>query len=199
MNKTPKLFVFDCGDVVFHEEKVWHFLFSALGRPGISNIRELGKNATHAVEGMLDGSIREPEFWNLVEIDFGKPIKWEGLLKTYYHSSPNKDVVSILEALKAKGRRVVAGTNVILPFYEINQEKGNYSVFPKMYVSCFMHCSKPDPRFYLEIAKGEGVVPGEVFFTDDMPRNVDAARNVGFQSFLFKDADKLANDLQGLL
>jgi len=199
MTRTPKLFIFDCGDVLFRENHVWNILFSALGRPDIRNVRELGENATRAVEGMLDDSIQEPEFWELVEKDFGKTIEWKGLLKKYYQSMIDGEVVAILERLKAKGFRVVAGTNVILPFYEINQGKGYYTVFQEVYASCFTKVSKPSPDFFLDIARKESVSPEDMFFTDDMPRNVRASLSLGIQTVRFQGAARLVSCLEPLL
>ena len=45
--------------------------------------------------------------------------------------------------------------------------------------------AKPDPQVYRLAASRLGVAPSACAFVDDMPRNVDGARAVGMQAFLY--------------
>lgn len=43
-------------------------------------------------------------------------------------------------------------------------------------------CMKPDPGIYRTAIEGLGLEPGETFYVDDRPANVDAGRRAGFVS-----------------
>ena len=54
---------------------------------------------------------------------------------------------------------------------------------------------KPDSRIYEVAVEKAGVLPSEIFFTDDKPENVQAALAVGFDAVLFTTANQLLHDL----
>jgi len=56
-------------------------------------------------------------------------------------------------------------------------------------------CMKPHPEIYRIAAQAAGVEPGRIFFTDDIPAHVQAAREAGWDAVLFESAAGLANDL----
>ena len=63
--------------------------------------------------------------------------------------------------------------------------------FTDIVVSGDEQCAKPDARIY-EIAEQRfGVAPQALFFTDDNPHNIAAARARGWQAHLFDGADGL--------
>ncbi len=47
--------------------------------------------------------------------------------------------------------------------------------------------AKPDPRIYALAVTRTGVPPAETLFVDDLPRNVEAARDVGMIGIHFRD------------
>jgi len=47
-----------------------------------------------------------------------------------------------------------------------------------------------------EHLEAAGLAPDEVFFTDDRPENVAAARELGWRAEVFSDSQKLAMDLE---
>lgn len=190
------VFVFDCGGVLFEECAIWKEIFPRLGRPDIVDVRLLGPVSTAAIESLMNGIIKEREFWDIVELEFGQKIQDREILGKYYHSMMKEDVRLVLENLKRDGTRVVAGTNVIPPFYEENCKKDFYSVFDAMYASCLMGLSKPNPDFWKAIAHAEDVPMSSMFFTDDTPKNVEVARSLGIKAFLFKGANSLREELE---
>lgn len=76
-----------------------------------------------------------------------------------------------------------------------------FDLFADIVVSGEERCAKPDPRIY-EIAEARfGQAPGALFFTDDNPANVAAAKARGWWAYLFTDAATLEAQLvsHGLL
>jgi len=59
-----------------------------------------------------------------------------------------------------------------------------------------LHCAKPEPEIYRKAASAAGVTPEEIFFTDDMPLNVEAAQEAGFDAVVFRGGRALAKELR---
>lgn len=54
--------------------------------------------------------------------------------------------------------------------------------FDRLYFSCELGCLKPDPAFYRKIEQDLGFTGPEILFWDDDPRNVRAARSLGWHA-----------------
>jgi glucose-1-phosphatase len=54
---------------------------------------------------------------------------------------------------------------------------------------------KPEPRIFAAAARLAGVRPEEIFFVDDMPENVAAARQAGFDAVAYTTTPLLVADL----
>jgi len=57
--------------------------------------------------------------------------------------------------------------------------------FDRLFFSCEMGCSKPDPAFFTMIIQSLNLAPDTVLFIDDMEANIAAAESVGIRSELF--------------
>jgi len=55
---------------------------------------------------------------------------------------------------------------------------------------------KPDRSIYDEAARVAGVPPAGIFFTDDVPEHVEAARGAGWDAVVFESATGLADALE---
>jgi 2-haloacid dehalogenase len=54
---------------------------------------------------------------------------------------------------------------------------------------------KPDPAIYRHHARAFDLDPAATLFIDDSPKNVEGAKDAGWQAVRFTDADTLARDL----
>ncbi|MEX1009614.1 MAG: HAD-IA family hydrolase [Acidimicrobiia bacterium] len=68
--------------------------------------------------------------------------------------------------------------------------------FDAVFNSCDLGVAKPDPAVYELVCERLDVPPPSVFFVDDSPGHVDAARDVGFRAVLFVDAVLLRDVLR---
>lgn len=59
-----------------------------------------------------------------------------------------------------------------------------------------LRCAKPDPEIYLQTLEILGAHPSEVLFVDDLAENVATARNLGIESYQFRDAVTLVAELE---
>jgi glucose-1-phosphatase len=77
---------------------------------------------------------------------------------------------------------------------------GRYEPIPQAFdvivLSYQLRVSKPEPAIYEHAARQAGVAPEEVFYTDDIPANIEGARAAGFDAVLFTTAAQYADDLR---
>lgn len=106
---------------------------------------------------------------------------------------------AIVRRLAARGVPLYALTNFGAEFWAgFRPQQPIFDLFQDVVVSGDERVAKPDPRIY-EIAEARfGHPPGELFFTDDNPANVEAAAARGWQAHLFTDAARLEAELVAL-
>jgi FMN phosphatase YigB (HAD superfamily) len=61
---------------------------------------------------------------------------------------------------------------------------------PHRFFSAEIGLVKPDEAFYRHVLNRTGWNPHEVLFVDDLPANVDAAAQLGFQTLLFTGSEE---------
>jgi putative hydrolase of the HAD superfamily len=54
------------------------------------------------------------------------------------------------------------------------------------FLSYRLKALKPQPEIFSKVTKKMAVAPGEILYVDDLPENVEAGRNAGFNSYLFR-------------
>lgn len=153
------------------------------------------KNALDLFSMCSDGLIGTKEFWRIFSERSGIAVKtdwWQWL----FHPQVNEKTKVIIQTLKARGERVVCGTNTIDAHYRNHCERGDYSIFDQTYASCLMGVSKPNPDFWNIILTAENVEPSNAVFIDDKKINCDAASALGITSIQFKSAEQVAEALQ---
>lgn len=65
--------------------------------------------------------------------------------------------------------------------------------------SCDVHLVKPEPEIYHHLLRQLEALPGEVIFVDDLPRNVEAARDLGIHALLYRSFAQLRRELSKVL
>jgi putative hydrolase of the HAD superfamily len=187
-----KLYIFDEGGVLIRNHMVLPAVAESLGLAPEALRKLLPPDMEAYSRGDFDGA----EFWRRFQARTGlRPSdnSWGA------HFKPTRDepTFALVREL-ARGARVVCGTNTIDCHHDINERLGMYDCFHTVYASHLMRRVKPEPGFWLDILEAEGVAPGDAFFTDDSPENVEAARALGLESRLYVDAASLRRDLAAL-
>jgi glucose-1-phosphatase len=72
-------------------------------------------------------------------------------------------------------------------------------VFDVVVFSCEVGLAKPDPQIYACVIEKLGVRPDEAVFIDDVPHNIDAARQAGLQGIVFGSTQQVVRELSNLL
>ncbi|MFW5633546.1 MAG: HAD family hydrolase [Erythrobacter sp.] len=80
-------------------------------------------------------------------------------------------------------------------FARFRPEQPIFDLFEDIIVSGTERIAKPDARIYEIVERRSGRSGGALFFTDDNPDNVEAARARGWDAHLFSDAAALERQL----
>lgn len=192
------LFIFDMGGVVTTTAEPALFVKIA-GRLGISVEKFLSvmgwKTQQDLFLEMDNGKLSASEFWKIFQERSGIKVDcdWFRLL---FHPVMNQGTKAIVEELKAKGHRVVCGTNTIESHYDNHMCRGDYAIFDMTYASIHMGVSKPDTAFWKLIMDCENETAQNTFFTDDKAENIEGARSIGIKAVQFTSAEELRSALK---
>jgi 2-haloacid dehalogenase len=176
--------------------------------------RKLFPDDEEAMERFL-AEITTPE-WNH-ELDAGRPFadaiaelearhpEHAGLIGAYWDRWPemlgsvDSGVAQIVSDLRAAGLRVYALSNWSAETFPLTRPRiPELELFDDVQISGEAKVNKPDPRAFALAIERFRVTPAQTIFVDDIPANIDAARNAGLHGLLFADAYELRRELIAL-
>lgn len=100
-------------------------------------------------------------------------------------------MTALVDRERAAGRRVVVLTNATDTIgFELERD-GLAGVFDEVYASAAIGVAKPDGGAFTHVLEHEGVAANDAIFVDDSTRNVEAARALGMQAFVFESAQQV--------
>lgn len=105
----------------------------------------------------------------------------------------------LIKELSEKGYRLFCLSNMSIEFYDYLKERDIFNYFEGQIISALEHVIKPDKEIYEVLMNRYDVVPGESVFIDDLEKNVEAARKLGFHTVHFVDKEKGLRELRGML
>ncbi|MCF0262434.1 MAG: HAD-IA family hydrolase [Sphaerochaetaceae bacterium] len=189
------LFIFDMGFVLLDNVDFREKWIEKLGVDRQEFIREYDSYLYPIMDGRLDYK----QFDRHIEQFFD--IKVEGdPWYDFFEPKLNPYIVDLINRLKAKGYRVVSGTNNCVPHWRYITEKGWDKIFDACYASHLMGLSKPSSAYYKAILKAEGFSANNAMMIDDSLYNLEGAAKCGLQTFflpqgydrsqIFKDFEK---------
>ena len=97
----------------------------------------------------------------------------------------------LIRDLKAAGYGCYLLSNTSPRFYVYRDEVEALRLLDGHFLSCEHRLSKPDPAIYLTMTERFGLDPTTCYFIDDTPHNVEGARSVGMDGWVF-DGDVVA-------
>lgn len=192
-----KVIIFDLGKVIFDydiDKMARGFLkYSKEEKPDFTSIYP----ATFLYE---KGQISSKEYYNeVVKLLKLENFSFEEFTKIWDEIfTVNKDVVEVIKKISKKNTvALLSNTNELHFDYLYNLNKDFFDTcFEKLHLSYKMDTRKPEKEIYKKVIDFHNVNPENLFFTDDVPNNISAAKEQGIQAFLFEDAEKLKKDLQ---
>lgn len=108
----------------------------------------------------------------------------------------NQPVVDILTSLKEGNYPLFGLSNWSFEkFTQVRKKYPFFDLFDDMVISGLVKCIKPGPEIFGILLQRTSRAAGDCIFIDDHKPNIDAARDLGFQTILFKSAVQLKSDL----
>jgi putative hydrolase of the HAD superfamily len=113
---------------------------------------------------------------------------------------PNESLVPLIPWLKARGHRLVLGsnTNVLHSVHYRRQFAATLSHFDRLIFSHDVGAMKPSPAFYRACVEAAGVPASSCIFVDDMMENIEAARRSGLSGHVYSGTPELIAELARL-
>lgn len=128
------------------------------------------------------------DFHDQLRTEAGYDAPWSVFVDDWCcHLAVDPSMVTVLGRL-SRHNRIVIFSNTNQEHWDFilaasNGELGGYDAF----LSHLIGHEKPSLRSFEVVAARAGINPGRSIFFDDMPANVDGARQAGFQAEVFRD------------
>jgi putative hydrolase of the HAD superfamily len=101
----------------------------------------------------------------------------------------DRAVIDLIASVRASGVPCHLATNQEAYRAQHMRQVLDYTkVFDRLFFSCEIGCSKPNPAYFRAIITSLNVAPETVLFVDDLEANVAAAESVGIRAELFSSA-----------
>jgi len=111
----------------------------------------------------------------------------------------NAGTKAVVAQLARSGRRIGLLSNTCAAHWDF-YASGRFTLIPEAFevvaLSFRIGAMKPDPAIFHAAADLADVEPQEIFYTDDIAANVEAAQSVGFDAVQFITSSQLATSLR---
>jgi putative hydrolase of the HAD superfamily len=161
-----------------------------------------GVNPLHEIE---TGRLSEQAFLARLERELagilGREVTLHGFGERYMRAlDPNDELFAHFRALHARGVRFAMLTNNVREWEPHWRSKLPIDeIFETVVDSGFVGVRKPDPEIYGIVLERLDLPAEACAFVDDLERNVDAARALGFHAVHFRDTAQVIAELDALL
>jgi putative hydrolase of the HAD superfamily len=196
--------IFDFGNVIAHFD--YAIAAARLGEPiGLSGDQIMTRALSLGFRDLLmdfeSGRIDRLAFLAELKLRLDLPQDLERIEADWADIfSANEPVHAMAHALKDKGYRLVLGsnTNAIHAAQFSKQFDPLLSRFDSLVYSHEVGAMKPSEKFYRRCVEVAGSTPSRCLFIDDMPENVQGARDCGLNALQYIDSSLLARHLEDL-
>lgn len=105
------------------------------------------------------------------------------------HLHAHAGTVDLMRRMRRAGHRLFYLSNMPAPYaLHLEREHDLFALFDAGVFSARVGLMKPDPAIFEAAARRFGAAPADLLFIDDVARNVEAARALGWQALQFRDA-----------
>ena len=118
-----------------------------------------------------------------------RPLIKEMLTDFYEYMPPFPEMYDFIKRIKKAGYNVYLLSNATPRFFD------NYLNIPALFlmdgffISCVHKLLKPQKEIYEAFCNKFSLKPEQCFFIDDMPQNIEGARNYGMKGLVYKAPD----------
>ncbi len=208
MERVIKNIVFDLGGVIMTLDPAEALRrFKALGLSDAE--RYLDSYTQSGIFGNLEeGKITAEDFRSKLSSLTGHELTFDECRHAWlgYRKDVPQRNLDLLKELRAKGYRLIllSNTNPFMMDWALSSEfdgKGSSlnDYFDALYLSYRLGIMKPAPDFFRQVLDNENILPEEILFVDDGPRNVEAAGKLGFMTMCPDNGSDWTGELRSLL
>lgn len=126
----------------------------------------------------------------------------DDLLKFWFETESAKDpeILKIISGLRSKGVKCYVATRQekyrLQYIWEII---GLKDYFDGVFSTCDIGCDKKEPEFFHYVFQKLGLKPEEIMFFDDSQTNVENARSLGIEAYLYDNIQVLKENTKDLI
>jgi putative hydrolase of the HAD superfamily len=114
--------------------------------------------------------------------------------------TPIEPTVMLLNELRDRGYTLFGLSNMSEPvFAHLQSSYEFFGLFDGIVVSARVKLAKPEPAIYEHLRDRFAIDFAESVFIDDLPRNVEAARQLGLAAIQFETTAQVRRELEALL
>ncbi|MCS6952279.1 MAG: HAD family phosphatase [Bryobacterales bacterium] len=190
--------IFDLGNVLvpFDTRRGYEALAAVNGLPPEEVKRRIA--ATGLVPPFERGEVSPEEFVRRLSAALHLEVSYERFCELWSSIFLPETLVpeSLVEGLKRRSRLLVLSNTNAIHFAMIQQRYPILRHFDDHVLSYEMGYLKPAPEIYRAAIARAGCAPEEIFFTDDLEANVEAARREGIDAVRFESAEQLKRELE---
>jgi putative hydrolase of the HAD superfamily len=161
-------------------------------RPVLERIGGVASERDELWQQMLRRQVTEREYWAQRAAELGAAVgeSWDTRAMMHrMYELPRQDwlraeMVDLMADTRAAGLRLGALTNDMTDFHGADwvARQEHLKLFDVIIDAGLLGVLKPDPRAFGRAADELGLPPGQIVFLDDMPWNVEGARQVGLRA-----------------
>lgn len=120
----------------------------------------------------------------------------------FFHVKDTQDPVEgthdLIARLRGRFRLFLLSDNVHEIVAHLRARYGFWRDFEGAVLSAELGCMKPSPAIYRHLIERFAIDPAETVFLDDLPANVEGAREAGLHAVCFADAAQATRDLAAM-
>ncbi|MDD5020771.1 MAG: HAD hydrolase-like protein [Endomicrobiaceae bacterium] len=146
------------------------------------------------------GLITSQEFYNHMTILLGLQIDYKSFCNIWNDIfTPFCDMFNFINILSKKyNLAILSNTNILHFEYLQNKYTEIFACFKYLHLSYKMQARKPDVEIYKKVIDFYNIDPAGIFFTDDLDKNINSAKELNISAFKFEGLEKLKEDLNSL-
>ncbi len=193
-----KNIVFDFGGVLLTEDNSWLLIDKTRKLLGVDTKR-LKEAWNFAWPDARSGKINEDEFFKKFLqylTNDSRPDLVSKLKSIYRKRSEGLDTLELLPKLRRNYKLFVL-TNAAKDWLQFKIDEFNLKgYFDLIISSCGEGVAKPNKEFFLILIKKGKIDQKETLFIDNFERNIKPARELGFQTILFKNKKQMIQEME---
>lgn len=176
----------------------------------IANLVKLGVSEERAREIFLKsdkmnkeykaGLIGDNEFWKWALKEWELRITPKEIIDLMISGyKVNQPAAKLVKELRSKGyKTAICSNNFPARVNGLNKRFGFLSKFDVATFSYEVGALKPDKRIFEELTKRAGVEPREIVYSDDDPRKLKGAEELGIKTFVYQNFGEFCRGLRKL-